>query len=129
MTNATDSERLDTIEQQLRTLTHAVNAIAARQKPGRVVTAFATPAVWIATFGVLVAVAGFTIATINQVQSNTARIAAIEALVPISSRNSERIAGAIDNLCVGLASSQRARGIQPIICGRTLIEPLMVRAP
>jgi hypothetical protein len=129
VTNASDSERLDIIEMELRALTQAVNAIARSQQPGRIAVALAAPVVWIATMGFLIGVVGFTIRTVNQVQSNTARIAAIEALVPISSRNSERIAGAIDNLCVGLSTSQRARGIQPITCGRTLIEPLTVRAP
>jgi hypothetical protein len=129
VTNASDSERLDTIEMELRALTQAVNAIARSQQPGRMAAALAAPVVWIATIGFLIGVVGFTIRTVNQVQSNTARIAGIEALVPISSRNSERIAGAIDNLCVGLATSQRARGIQSITCGRTLIEPLTVRAP
>jgi hypothetical protein len=129
MTNASDSERLDTIEAQLRSLTMAVNALSRDHRPSRIAAAFTTPTAWIATIGFIVAVTGFAFRNYNQIQSNSARIAAIEALVPISSRNQERIAASIDNLCVGLAASQRARGLAPITCARTLIEPLSVRAP
>ena len=126
MTAGTDSDRLDNVEAQLRTLTAAVDALVTRQQPGWFSRVFSHPPVWLATIGFLIAVAAFTIRNVDQVQSNSARIRVLEDVVPVVGVNIERMAASLDNLCANLAVSQRARAIAPLPCARTLIDPFVV---